>query len=81
MTGQQDRRNDVGQKVFLSILTAVLTTIFLGSLGLGVRNYEINNRQDISIERFNGFMETQVELNRKLTEILEGRAKLPNVRY
>ena len=71
----------MGQKVFLSILTAVLTTIFLWSLGLGVRNYEINNRQDISIERFNGFMETQVELNRKLTEILEGRAKLPNVRY
>ena len=79
MAESMDRRQDVGQKMFLGIITSILTTIFIASLGLSIRNYEINNSQDISIDRFIHFMESQSRLNDKLTDLLEGRAKLPMV--
>ncbi|NOS67927.1 MAG: hypothetical protein HOO67_06240 [Candidatus Peribacteraceae bacterium] len=76
-----DRRNDVGSKVFWSIMTGILTTIFLGSLGLGIRNYEINNRQDIELTTVREYMKTQARLNDKLDAILDGSKRLPGVFY
>lgn len=76
-----ERRQDVGQKMFVAILTSVLTTLFLGSLGMGIRNYEINNRQDIDLTKIGVYMKNQDILNGKLTDILEGRSRLPGVFY
>lgn len=76
-----DRRADQGSKMFLVIVSSILTTIFLGSLGLGIRNYEINNRQDISLTEMKFYMKNQDILNMKLTDILEGRVRLQGVFY
>ena len=62
---------EISQKLFVGILTAVLTTIFLGALGLGIRANEVNNIQEISLARIDLFMETQNRLNDKLEKLID----------
>ena len=66
-----DRRQDVGQKMFIAILTAIITTIFLGVLGMSIRNYEKSNTMEIRLVKVELIVQNQNELNKKLTDFLE----------
>lgn len=66
-----DRRADVSQKLFVGIMTAVLTTIFLGVLGIGVRASEINQMQDVRLTRVEYFVENQNRLNEKMEKLID----------
>lgn len=66
-----DRRQDVGQKMFIAIVSAILTTIFLGSLGLGFRAYEKGNTHEVRITVLEEFAKGQARLNEKLDKLLE----------
>lgn len=65
-----DRRQDVGQKMFVGILTAVLTTIFIGSLGLSIRAGEKNHALELRVVKLEVFVANQDRLNIKLDKIL-----------
>lgn len=73
-----DRRNDVGNKLFIGILTAVLTTVFLGSLGLGIRAYELGNKHEVRISVMENFIYRQDRLNEKWEAWLDSRINWKN---
>ena len=66
-----DRRQDVGQKLFIGIVTAILTTVFLATLSLGWQNYERQNKIEVRLVQVEVFVRNQDRLNQKLTNFLE----------
>lgn len=66
-----DRRSDVGPKIAAGVITAVLTTIFLGSLGLSIRANELNQIQEVRIAKVEVFLVNQDRLNAKLEKIVD----------
>ena len=78
-----DRRNDIGQKMFIGIVTAILTTIFVGALGLGIRAYEKDGIHDIEIALLKQTMInqdrlnlSQDRLNQRVMNLLENKERL-----
>ena len=74
-----DRRSDVGGKMFVGVLTAVLSAIFLGTLGMSVRAVEMNYLQDTRLSLLEGFASRQDKLNEKLEKMAD-RLLIPEVR-
>lgn len=68
-----DRRNDVGAKMFYAIISAILTTFFVGGLTLSVRNYEIANKHDTRIALLEQCVINQNKLNEKFDRFLESK--------
>jgi hypothetical protein len=66
-----DRRQDVGQKMFVAIVSAILTTVLVSVLSLGWRNYERSNIIEIRVVQLEAFARNQDTLNKKLTDFLE----------
>ena len=66
-----DRRSDISSKLFVGIMTAILTAVFLGALGISVRASEINNMQEVRLSRVEYFMENQNRLNEKLEKWID----------
>lgn len=57
--------------MFIGIISAILTTVFLGSLGLSLKANEVNNSQEVRLGKFQMFMENQDKLNIKMDSILD----------
>ena len=66
-----ERRDDVGQKVFIGIITAVLTTIFISSLGFSIRAYEIGNVHEVRLAKIDSYIDSQEKLNLRLEKFLD----------
>ena len=64
-------KTENSQKLTIGIVTAVLTSIFLGALGLGVRANETNNFQEVRLAKIELFVETQNRLNDKLEKLVD----------
>lgn len=69
--GGIDRRQDVGSKMFIGIVTAILTTIFLGALGISIRSSEMNNMQEVRLAKLEVFAENQNNLNKKMEDLID----------
>ena len=61
----------MGQKLFVGILTAVLSTIFLGTLGLSVTGMQKDHDLEIRVVQIEQFIRNQDRLNVKITDLLE----------
>ena len=66
-----DRRSDVGSKMFLGIVTALLSAVFLGTLGISIRATEMNYMQETKIALLEGFAQRQDKLNDKLEQVAD----------
>ena len=66
-----DRRSDVGQKMFVGIITAVLTTVFMGALGMSMRGVEMNHGLELRMVKVEVFIANQDRLNERLVRVLE----------
>lgn len=66
-----DRRADVGQKMFIGIITAVLTTIFVGALGISLRSMEKGHDLELRVVKLEVFIVNQDKLNDKLSKLLD----------
>ena len=61
----------MGQKLFIGILTAVLSTVFLGTLGLSVTGMQKDHDLELRVVQIEQFIKNQDRLNIKLTDLLE----------
>jgi hypothetical protein len=66
-----DRRSDVGSKVTTGIVTAILTSVFLGALGMSIRQEEKGHLMDVRIVKVEVFIANQDRLNERLVRVLE----------
>ena len=66
-----DRRSDVGQKMFIGITTAILTTVFMGALGMSIRGLELNHGLELRMVKIEVFIANQDRLNERLVRVLE----------
>lgn len=66
-----ERRVDVGQKIYIGIITAVLSAIFLGALGMSIRGVEKDHDLELRVVQVEQFVRNQDKLNQKLTDFLE----------
>lgn len=76
MERQYDRRADVGQKIYIGIITAILSTVFLGALGMSIKNSDALHNIDVRVVKLEQFTDNQNRLNMKLDTFVDRSQKI-----